>query len=246
MNPARSAVTPPSASAQDKILLITEEYKSLRSEIGRFQNYQRQLVTSGIIVIAAAVAATVKENLLPERSSLFLLLPLVIVPISLLFFESDFVILRAAKYLGDELRNSVLKLVPDADEIGIMRWENYRATNDRGYSISRILLFLVPAPLCLLAFVAEGGFRFLDSKPEMLWISWVVLIVDFVGIAFALREFGVVLEKQSEVDEFFRNGTRKQPEKTLSRQNIVLAACFLTFAIAVFLGLAGVYGVKAA
>jgi hypothetical protein len=76
--------------ANDRVFqLLVEEYKSLREEIGRFQNQQKQLIAAAIAGLAAVGAGLLSQSqtTIVRYPELLLLGPLFFGTLSLLFFR---------------------------------------------------------------------------------------------------------------------------------------------------------------
>jgi len=152
--------------------LLIEEYKSLREEIGRFQNQEKQLVIAAIAGVGAIGAGFLKENSITEKyADFFLLGPLFFGTIGVLFLQAERGIYRAAYYTGIELRKRAEG--PCKTILGVLEWERFRVTNEEKlgeterpectapqflpFYLPPILLFGIPSVLCFVAFFCFGG-----------------------------------------------------------------------------------------
>jgi hypothetical protein len=154
--------------------VLIEEYKSLREEIGRFQNQEKQLVIAAIAGVGAIGAGFLKENSLTENyADFFLLGPLFFGTIGVLFLQAERGIYRAAYYTGIELRNRAKGSCGTTE--GVLEWERFRVINEEKlgeterpectdpqflpFYLPPILLFGIPSVLCFIAFLFWGTFK---------------------------------------------------------------------------------------
>jgi hypothetical protein len=154
--------------------LLIEEYKSLRDEIGRFQNQQKQLIGAVMAGIAALGAAFLNKANFSSTTTLphlMLLGPLFFGLGGILFSEAEAGIIRAAYYTGVDLKRRA-KALRRADQATLGR-EQFRATHEGKLSectppqctlpqlfyffLPKLLLFVFPSLACLFAFVYFGG-----------------------------------------------------------------------------------------
>lgn len=150
---------PPEFSPSYKFLLIIEEYKTLREEIGRFQTLQKQSLIASIVGIGGAllgsVASSDKLAAVIERPYLLLLFPLFLAPLGITYFEADISIFNAARYLGIDLKKAVGTV--SSKLRGFWEWEEFRRRGSNGnplinFGWSQVLLFLLPSPACVAEF----------------------------------------------------------------------------------------------
>lgn len=165
--------------------MLIEEYKTIREEIARYENQQKQSLAAGIGAIALAIlsASAQKDQLnLYDRPYLFLLLPLILIPISFIYYGNELGIVIAARYLGINLKEAARKLCGSLD--GVWDWENYVSRfsieHESASNYYDGIVFFWPSPACLLGFL----YCIVFQRPKMtlaIMIGHIVIaIVDIV------------------------------------------------------------------
>lgn len=184
--------TSPSDIAQAQLMILLEEFKTMREEIARFQNRQKDLVLLGVLAIAAAIvgAASKDQNAatLVNHPVMLLFGPLFLVPIAILFFEAKLAIFKAANFIGKDLRDRAGAVASGRDDL--MRWEEYRTRVDRSNQFDHIrlsseILFIWPSPALVMGFVLIQAFKFIEnpasfrsSEPMETGASWVLFLLS--------------------------------------------------------------------
>ena len=189
--------------------LLIEEYKSLRDEIGRFQNQQKQLIAAGIAGLGVIGAALLKDPPhIADYADFFLLGPLFFGSISLLFFEAEAGIIRAGYYTGVELRRRA-KVLCNGDQ-GILEWEKFRADHEvtlskvtkhaqpnfSSFILPKLLLFVLPSFFCFFLFYFQHSPKHNASVPHRL-IEAILLLTGIVIAITCLFSFLKVLREDT-------------------------------------------------
>ncbi len=125
------------------------EYSALRDEITTFLSLQVQFMNWSV-VLGGAIAGLFIENRSFELVALF---PLPFLIFGFLYLDAKARVLRAAKYIQNELRPT---LIDPADEALSLRWELFireKYVFKNGLSVgekSRWVLFLMPSVLSMI------------------------------------------------------------------------------------------------
>jgi hypothetical protein len=148
--------------ANQELVAVTNifiaEYNSLRCEIGRLQDHQKQLVQFALLILvapASALAALGSNRVLAQL--LLLVLPILYATLGIMYSERTAKILVAADYIDRRLRPELVAVV--GSNFKLWEWEDHRRHNalyNRGLlrllDVARWLVFLLPAGSCLAAY----------------------------------------------------------------------------------------------
>jgi hypothetical protein len=171
--------------------VLTEEYKVLRAEIGRYQDHQNQvmnfsfLVLTGILAYVGTLLNLKDDGFTSERVLVLLYIPLVFVVLASLYSDRTVRIIRLADYLTNYLRPKVSSLVG----IKIWQWEIYKRhaspMNKRlAYVFDKLrwAVFILPTLGCLAFYFGAGGS--LKSWPS--YVGVVVSLLCLAGTIFVM------------------------------------------------------------
>jgi len=164
------ALASASETALERVLLA--EYRSLREEIGRFQDHQKEIMNFAYVVVLAlaTAAAAVHDNPKLFRPILFFI-PWAYFLLAAAYTDRTLKILLPADYIHNELRHKL------RDALGIdgWGWENFkrRATVFDRQMVwtldkSRWLVFVVPAAFGAAFFTYKS---WPPTGPNGLWIA---------------------------------------------------------------------------
>jgi hypothetical protein len=107
----------------DNVKITLAEYNTLRQEIlGRLQSQsqtfaQTIVIIGGVITLIAAILridGASLEQLTPALALLAIFAPLVLVPLSMIFFDNEIMIFTLGKYIGTRLAHPLQKAEPDS------------------------------------------------------------------------------------------------------------------------------------
>jgi len=167
------------------------EYTSLRGEIGRFQDHQKEIMNFATVLILAlaTVTATLHENQPNLIRAILFVIPWAFFLLAAAYSERTAKLLLAADYIHKELRPEISRAI-GAD---VWHWENFKRralTYDRLIAWlldkSRWLVFLVP--------VLFGAMFFtIKSWPPSGWNA-PLMTADLVALALAIYVMFIVDE----------------------------------------------------
>jgi hypothetical protein len=149
------------------VTVLVAEYTSLREEIGRHQEHQKEILQFGYAIlpitgtIAVAILGRSTADLRPYTFGL-LAFPLIYGLLAALFTDRTFRLM----WVGDYLHNHLRPRMVAALGLNVWQWEEYRRTS-RWFGRPAVMLldkarwlaFIGPSLGCLLAFVVVTGLK---------------------------------------------------------------------------------------
>ncbi len=188
MNSQRTPTPSESRSAVDVMLA---EYKSLREEVGRFQDHQKEIMNFATVLILAlaTVTATLRENQPNLVRAILFFIPWAFFLLAAAYSERTAKLLLAADYIHNALRPEITRAI-GAD---VWQWENFKRralTYDRLIAWlldkSRWLVFVVP--------VLFGAMFFtIKTWPPLGWNA-PLITADLLALALAVYVMFIVDE----------------------------------------------------
>jgi Mn2+/Fe2+ NRAMP family transporter len=146
-----------SANDDGKLIdVYLEEYKSLRAEVLSRIQTQNQAVNFLLIIMGAAITATIAVLRDVQSASylssvilaIILLLPLFAAPLCFIFFDNEIMIHAIGSYLFYEVRPRIAKITKSLDTLGdILEFKHLPFTTSRVFhhvSLGRWILFIIP------------------------------------------------------------------------------------------------------
>ncbi len=188
------------------------EYAALRAEVIARFDWQRQafaylatLATAGV----ALISAKDRINLAPsDVGELSVLVPLITVPLAVIFFDNELMIWGIYNYLSKHLRVDVAQRIANSDVLRLeqkrfsdMTWGRTIRCSHRALSWTRWVFFLVPTagPIAYAMVHLPDWWDASHSYSSIIWIYRVLFVVDLVLLAILLLGIVVSIYARSEV-----------------------------------------------
>lgn len=194
----------PSPEAAKTLAGMTAEYSALRTEIGRCQDHQKDLINLAFVLLGGTLAliGTVASAPRDQRDFglILLLVPLLYALLGFTCADRARRMLDLARYINFDLRCQAKRALGD-EEVSLWRWEDYkreqwerRSMLKQGLAVgldkARWLVFILPNAIAGLAYWRLIGFSG-DAEVALAVVDGVVIAVTFFVLLLAEETSGL-------------------------------------------------------